>query len=182
MADAQGNLYLSVDHCTSTNFPVPSEAYQSHNGGGADAVFVKLAADLSRVLYATYLGGSGSDGSREAALASDGSFIFGGDTASADFPLRNAYDMTWNGSGDGFVARFSPPPPAITAFAMGSNEVLTLAWTDFATAYTVEFSPDLLQTRWEPIAPESQWPTSGTLWTGTHTTGDTTLFYRIRGE
>jgi len=105
---SDGSVYLSIDASTSVDFPVTPTAFQPANAGGADGAFVVLAADLTRVLYATYLGGRGDDGSREAALDRGGNYVCAGDTASADFPLRNAFDSTFSGAGDGFVARFSP--------------------------------------------------------------------------
>jgi hypothetical protein len=183
VVDSEGNVYLSVDSCTSTNFPVTAGAFQIANQGGADAVFVKLDADLSRILYATYLGGSGSDGSREAALAPDGSFVFAGDTASSDFPLRDSHDTSLSGGNDGFVAKFSPSgPPAITTFGVGSDNALTLVWTDFSTAYTVEGAPNLFQVSWEAVTPEDQWPVLATSWTGHPIADHKTFFYRVRGE
>jgi hypothetical protein len=108
--DREGNLLLSVDACTSTDMPASADAAQPANRGAADGFFVALPPALSAVIYATYLGGSAHDGSREAALAPDGSFVCAGDTASVDFPCLNAYDSTLGGSGDGFVARFIPLP------------------------------------------------------------------------
>ncbi len=106
--DSGGNVYLSIDASTSTDFPVTAAAFQPSHAGGADGAFVVLSADLTRILYATYLGGRGDDGSREAALDRDGNYVCAGDTASWDFPLHNALDTTLGGTGDGFVARFSP--------------------------------------------------------------------------
>lgn len=108
VVDPQGNVYLSIDACASTDFPVTSTAFQVRNGGGPDAAFALLSPDLAQVVYATYLGGRGHDGSREAALAPDGSYVCAGDTASSDLPVRKAYDATLAGRSDGFVARFSP--------------------------------------------------------------------------
>ena len=105
--DSQGNVYLSVDACTSADLPVTPTAFQPRNAGGADAAFVLLSPDLAQVLYATYLGGRGDDGSREAALAADGTYVCAGDTASPDFPVRNACAATLGGRNDGFVASFS---------------------------------------------------------------------------
>lgn len=106
--DSSGNIYLSIDASTSADFPVTSTAFQPGHGGGADGAFVVLAADLTRMVYATYLGGRGQDGSREAALDRYGNYVCAGDTASPDFPLRNALDTALGGGNDGFVARFSP--------------------------------------------------------------------------
>ncbi len=106
--DSEGNVYVSVDATSSTNLPVTPDAFQPANHGNNDGAYVKLSPHLSQVLYSTYLGGGGHDGSREAALAPDGSYICAGDTASDDFPLEKAFDSTRNGNSDGFVAKFSP--------------------------------------------------------------------------
>jgi hypothetical protein len=110
--DHRGNIYLSIDASTSTDFPVTPTAFQPGNAGGADGAFVVLSADLTHIVYATYLGGRGDDGSREAALDPWGNYVCAGDTASGDFPLHHALDSTLDGPSDGFVARFSPNRPA----------------------------------------------------------------------
>jgi len=62
--DASGNIWFALN-TDSAGFPVTPNALQATYGGGThDAVVVKLAADGSRILYATYLGGSADDFAR----------------------------------------------------------------------------------------------------------------------
>lgn len=122
-----GNVYLSIPGTTSTDFPVTSNAYQSTNRGGTDAAWikrliwrllgrsasggnaawVKLSPDLSRLLYSTYLGGSGQDEMRCAALDPQGCFVFAGMTNSRDFPTLNAFQRLYAGGNlDAILAKF----------------------------------------------------------------------------
>jgi hypothetical protein len=59
-----------------------------------------LSADLSTVLYATYLGGSGEDSFRDVVADAAGNFCFAGATRSPDFPPRNAAPGISRGNSD----------------------------------------------------------------------------------
>jgi len=60
--DRFGNAYVP-GQTSSTDFPTTADALQSTYGGGAsDAFLVKLNRTGSRLLYSSYLGGSGDDG------------------------------------------------------------------------------------------------------------------------
>lgn len=95
----------------SINFPA-SHAYQPRPGGRGDA-FVARFADSGQVIYATYLGGSGTENqatSEVGAIAVDaeGSALVTGLTASRNFPLYGASQKKPGGSTDAFIARLSP--------------------------------------------------------------------------
>lgn len=57
--------------------------------------------------WATYLGGSGGDYGYDIALDAAGSAYVTGETTSAGWATAGAYDTTYNGGGDVFVAKFS---------------------------------------------------------------------------
>src|SRR5262249_36635542 len=59
----------------------------------------------SALEYATYLGGSGFDSARGAAIDADGSLITMGQTLSTNFPTRNARQPHLAGQVDAFVAK-----------------------------------------------------------------------------
>ena len=61
----------------------------------------------SRLLYATYLGGSGFDRACGIALDGAGEPLVVGMTASDNFPCRDSYQATLGGGSDAFVARIS---------------------------------------------------------------------------
>ena len=59
--------------------------------------------------FATYIGGSQEDSVRDITTDKDGNIYLTGGTASADFPTTpNAYDRTFNGWHDAFVAKLDP--------------------------------------------------------------------------
>lgn len=106
--DASGAVYLTGE-TQSTAFPTTPGAFQtSFQGGGSDAWVAKLSPDGSSLLYATYLGGS--EGERAYAIAVDASgaaYVLGW-TKSGDLPVTpGAYDATYNGGGDLFVAKLN---------------------------------------------------------------------------
>ncbi|NOK18241.1 S-layer protein [Corallococcus carmarthensis] len=108
---------------TSSDFPVtPNALKTAYTAGDAhDGFFFVLSEDMSTVDYATYFGGTQYDNGRTAFLGPDGSvYVAGGTLSSAaqGFPLVNAYDSSYGGgshpyapgSGDAWVARFTPVP------------------------------------------------------------------------
>jgi hypothetical protein len=104
--DAEGNIYISGT-TDSRDFPATKDAVQRQNGGGEDGFVVKLSSDLTRILYATYLGGGNDDGSRSIALDGNGNVVIGGWTKSNDFPLLNAFQSARSGDWDLVLAKFS---------------------------------------------------------------------------
>jgi hypothetical protein len=71
----------------SVDFPVTPGAFGPRQAGLRDAVVCRLGPDGSRLEYATYLGGSGSDNGPSTALGPDGSITLAGSTESGDFPV-----------------------------------------------------------------------------------------------
>jgi uncharacterized protein (TIGR03437 family) len=107
--DTAGNIYIT-GYTTSTNFPLAS-AFQTVNRGAAgfeDAFVLKLDPAAQRLIYSTYLGGTGRDlGFRIAVDASNSAYVTGY-TLSADFPTRNAAQPNFGGNADAFVTKLSP--------------------------------------------------------------------------
>lgn len=103
---------------SSNNFPTTPGAVQTSYQGGAgttafdgDAYVARFSSDLSRLLSSTYLGGAGNDSvAHNSGLRMDkqGNPVVYGNTTSNNFPTsQNAYDKSWNGSGDVFVTKLS---------------------------------------------------------------------------
>ncbi|MBV9303480.1 MAG: SBBP repeat-containing protein [Acidobacteriaceae bacterium] len=112
--DGEGNA-LVTGFTNSTDFPVTKGAYQTVCDGGAnpgqcigDAFVTKLSASGQRLLYSTYLGGAGYDGANAIAVDRYGSACITGQTSSADFPLRNAYQKAIAGPANAFVTKLDP--------------------------------------------------------------------------
>jgi len=105
-----GNIYM-VGQTTSKDFPVTSDALQKTYGGGTgDAVLAVLSPDGAKLLYATYIGGSGDDLIRGLGIGLDGSVYLAGNSDSDDLPYisRNAAQPRRKGRHDGFVMKLAP--------------------------------------------------------------------------
>jgi hypothetical protein len=102
--DGAGNVFFT-GQTSSSNFPVTSDAAQKTLRGGMDAIAVKLSSDFSRLDYSSYLGGSGLDYGRAAAVGANG-FYLGGESFSSDLLTVNANQSAFGGApADALVAR-----------------------------------------------------------------------------
>jgi hypothetical protein len=101
--DAAGGILIG-GYTASANFPIRN-ALQTTIGGPRDAFLARLDAAATSWSYSTYFGGSGGDfGTGVAALPSGGA-MFVGSTESPNFPTRNAFQGTYRGNSDAFLAR-----------------------------------------------------------------------------
>ena len=92
--------------------------------GTEDAFVTKLSSDGSKMLYSTYLGGSGIDASYGIAVGSNGSAYVTGVTVSPDFPTTTGAIQVANGSGrEPFVAALNATGSqlAYSTYFGGSN-------------------------------------------------------------
>ena len=105
--DGAGDAFVA-GFTGSTNFPITAGAAQSTYGGGSsDSFLTKLNALGNSLLYSTFQGGSATDDGRSVAVDAAGNAYVTGDTQSANFPVSaGAFQSTFHGSGDGFVAKF----------------------------------------------------------------------------
>jgi hypothetical protein len=103
--DAEGNLVL-FGQSGSADFPVSDNAYQAAKGSRDDAVIVKLSPNLDRLIFGTFLGGSGNDAGRAGCIGDDGSMIVAGSSSGGSWPTRNAHQREPKGPGDTIIARF----------------------------------------------------------------------------
>lgn len=112
MTDSLGRVYLATV-TQSANFPAAGGG-QNQLRGSADAVLLRLSADLSRLEFSTLLGGQGYDAAYGLRVGRSGAVYACGVTTSAEL-LRNfsgtaaAFKPTLGGSEDGFVVRIDPP-------------------------------------------------------------------------
>jgi len=109
--DEQGNIWV-VGSTSSRDFPVTPDALQPKFGGGKqDGLLAEFSPDGSKLLYATYLGGSG-DGEEEIrsiALGPKGEVYLVGGTESPDFPTTpGAVQPKLAGNRDAVVVKLVP--------------------------------------------------------------------------
>ena len=123
--DAAGNAYITGNaNSTSTNFASPGAFQTTYGGGSADAFVAKFNTNLSGAasrVYSTYLGGSVSDfagqtnasGSKAIAIDAAGNAYITGVTNSTNFPTANAFQATFGGTNDAFVAKLNASGSAL---------------------------------------------------------------------
>lgn len=117
VVDARGNAYVA-GITQSSDLPIIPGAFQSNAPPlprGPVGFVAKVDLTNNKLLYSTYLGGTGQRGNITAnycyALAIDaaGSAYVTGQTISTDFPTTaNAFQRTLAGGGDAFVTKLSP--------------------------------------------------------------------------
>jgi len=101
-------------------FPVTTGSFQVAYGGLYDIGILKYDSTGTKLIYATYLGGTGSESPHSLVINMNNELLVMGTTGSSDFPTsQNAYDRTFNGGvrennvitygtgSDLFVARIS---------------------------------------------------------------------------
>lgn len=137
--DGAGSAYITGS-TNSSAFPTTAGALDTTFNGGeryGDAFVTKLNAAGSALLYSTFLGGSGEDGSYGIAVDGAGNTHITGFTRSADWPTTpGAFDVTYNGGslGDVFVAKLNAAGAALffSTFLGGSDveigHALALDW------------------------------------------------------
>ncbi|MFQ5807974.1 MAG: SBBP repeat-containing protein [Armatimonadota bacterium] len=107
--DATGNVYATLMGTRHPNPNVTPGAFQTTPAGDADNVIAKISADGSRVIWASYLGGSGRDLAPSIRVDATGHVLVDGSTASTDFPVTpGAFQRKSGGGGDAYVVKFRP--------------------------------------------------------------------------
>jgi Beta-propeller repeat/HYDIN/CFA65/VesB-like, Ig-like domain len=131
--DASGNVYVAGS-TASTDFPTAG-ALQSTPGGAGDAFVAKLDSTGSKLLYSTYLGGSGADFGRGIAVDSSGNAYVTGSTQSLDFPTASPLQAANAGGTDAFVSELNASGSALvysTYLGGGGTDVGTAIAVDSA--------------------------------------------------
>lgn len=106
--DANHDIYL-ISSDSTDNFPAAwfTNAYQKNRAGGRDGVIAKIKSDGSQVLWATYLGGSGSEGNTNSIRVTATALFVTMFTRSADMPTPGGFDHSLGGTSDVYVAKLS---------------------------------------------------------------------------
>ena len=138
--DGAGNAYVA-GRTNSLDFPVVNALEPVRGkaaGNGYDAFISKIAADGSKLLYSTYLGGSGDDSANAIAVDSSGNAYVAGSTNQSDFPTVNAIQATpGSPSGASFVAKIDPTGQKLIYSTYLSGGI-NFPFTDAAYAVAVD--------------------------------------------
>jgi len=104
--DDAGNVYVTGE-TVSADFPVTAGAYDI-GLDGRDAFLAKINPAGTGLVYATFLGGGYNDWGTAVAVDGGGNVYVTGTTESNNFPMTSgAWDTTYNGLGDAFVAKLN---------------------------------------------------------------------------
>jgi len=112
--DSSGNIYLPIgydsNHGSFYSTLWYTNAFQKTPQGLEDTGIIKINATATQVLWATLIAGSGVDyGDSSIRVDSQNNVYLGMDTESNDIPTTaNAFDRTYNGNRDYYVAKVSP--------------------------------------------------------------------------
>jgi len=121
--DSAGNAYV-VGYTRSSDFPVTPGAFDVSFNGLRDGLVAKLNPNGDSLAWATFFGGSDFDVANGIALDSLGDVYIVGVTYSADFPVTmGAFDTSFNGGYDAFVARFTGDGVLIWATYLGGTRM-----------------------------------------------------------
>jgi hypothetical protein len=113
ITDETGHVYIS-SVTSSANFPIVNGFDNTFNSGTTDGVVAKLAPDLSSIVWSTYVGGSGFDAAYSIKFDNDQNIVVAGGTTSSNFPVTaGAYQTTFKGIVDGWIARVAADGSAI---------------------------------------------------------------------
>jgi PKD repeat protein len=121
--DPSGSAHI-VGFTRSPDFPVTPGAFDvSFNWGAEDGFVAKLNPDGGSLAWATFLGGFDVEWASDVAVDSLGDVYVVGSTRSTDFPVTmGAFDTSFNGLQDAFVARFTRDGVLIWATYLGGAD------------------------------------------------------------
>lgn len=112
--DVAGSAYVTGS-TGSSNFPTTPDSFDTSYNGNGDAYVAKLDPAGSTLAYTTFLGGSDLDADGHISVDETGSAYVTGATGSSDFPTTsNAFDTSYNGGFDAYLARLDPVGSALT--------------------------------------------------------------------
>jgi hypothetical protein len=120
------NNYIITGHTSSSDFPITLDAFQDDFGGGTDDAFItQLSEDGQTILYSTFLGDDGIDGSTVITFDNNDCLVICGVTNSTAFNTTiDAYQSSFNGGlNDCFITYFNlTDKEVIYSTLLGGNE------------------------------------------------------------
>ncbi|MBN2669223.1 MAG: gliding motility-associated C-terminal domain-containing protein [Bacteroidales bacterium] len=107
ITDYKSDIFVGTS-TFSSDFPTVN-GFQMNSGGLQEGVVFKCSADLSQLLWCSYIGGSNDDAVYSLEINEYGETYVAGGTVSSNFPTTsNAYRTSFQGgTADGFVAHIS---------------------------------------------------------------------------
>ena len=128
--DAEGNAYIT-GAASSIDFPTTAGTVrpQNPNSSWSDSFVTKINPSGTAIVFSTYYGGNqGSEVGKDIEVDNDGNIYFTGTTTlSTDLPVVNAYQPTFGGTDDAFLAKLNPTGSQIiySTYLGGNNTDLS---------------------------------------------------------
>jgi hypothetical protein len=140
--DSAGSAYVT-GFTYSSNFPTTPGSLDTSLSGTWDAFVAKLNPSGSSIVYGTFLGGLDIDTGLALAVDGSGAAYVGGVTNTMAM-TAGAFDTTYNGAGDAFLAKLNPAGDALAyATYLGGGDwdqissiVLDSTGNSYVTGYT----------------------------------------------
>ncbi|MCX8080491.1 MAG: SBBP repeat-containing protein [Bacteroidia bacterium] len=135
-----GEIFLSGITNSNSFSVTPGALNGTYLGGANDVVFVKLNANLTSLLYSTFLGGNGDDQCFKLWQANSGTFLLSGYTSSTNLPVTATAIQTNYGGGncDAYILLFDQSSNAIIYCSyLGHNS------DDFGRAAIIDAAGDI---------------------------------------
>ena len=132
--DSTGDAYVT-GLTQSSDFKLQTAIQGTFGGGTQDAFVSALNPAGNTLLYSTYLGGNQNDGGAGIAVDANKNVYVTGQTASPNFPTKNATQGTLGGGNDAFVTQINPSGSAyvFSTYLGGSlNEDSTASGPSFS--------------------------------------------------
>jgi hypothetical protein len=125
--DQSGNIYLASAYSSGSYPAAVAQKFKNSPLGNDDGVVAKIAPDGSQVLWARYLGGSGTENNTNSVgVDAAGNVYFLCTTESSNAPTPNGAQRSYGGgNGDLYLVRLSPADGSIvwgTYLGGSSNE------------------------------------------------------------
>src|ERR1051326_2071890 len=140
--DTDGNAY--VTGVASSGLPTVGPFQASFGGGAEDAFVAKLNPQGNALIFSSYLGGTGDDSPTGIAIDPNRNVYVTGQTTGG-FPIVNAIQASYGGSGDAFVAKINPQGSALiySTYLGGSGQdrAVSIAADSTGNAYVTGSAP-----------------------------------------
>lgn len=153
--DTAGNIYLTGSTTSAPppggTFPVTSGVIQSTLKGPQNIYVAKILPSPPTLIYATYLGGNGTDAPANIAVDGAGDAYIAGTTSSTNFPVTpTAYESGPEANSAGpnhvFVTELNGGPSPAAASELLYSSYLSGNGDDLATGMTIDASGNLYVT------------------------------------
>jgi hypothetical protein len=115
----QNNNIIVAGYTDSKDFPIKN-AEQSKCKGDGDA-FISKFDSKGQLVFSTFLGGTKKEYARSIFVDKNGFIFLCGDTESADFPTKNAFQSKLSGGSDAFITKLDPAGQIVYSTFLGGD-------------------------------------------------------------